>query len=404
MQIKINPMNPSHHHATTYSRLQYNLLLFLNVDQKIVLLLLFFSVFIYFCFSSFFCVFIPKILFKKSRSCQVLRKIYTSDWLNSLQIKDCSLFQWNPGPPQERQPLELGVTAPNPNCKRHSHRLRTALLQPGRTCLSALEAWSHTSKHPYRRGWGGSDRERDWAVWENPVFTSLVLSYHSRRTQIPQWESTLLPLKLHFKPMCVCVFSSLFKSRLYDSMLPDWRRGCKGTRGRTKRLMWPVCVPGGPPVLLRCGPGAGKAAPRWPGRRRWWRAWQKRPASRLAPQSPALSCSSRWLPLTRPCQFPGRHWRRCCQSRSRLRHPRRCPGLPRLCWQTCLCREVGRESRLNVLQDNLTRRSKHSQWSAYHCGRRWKGRKIKRFNHFKADLNRAEPYFIISPFFLHAQH
>lgn len=66
MQIKINPMNPSHRHATTYSHLQYNLLLFLNVDQKIVLLLLFFSACLFiFVFLHFFAFLSPKYFLKK---------------------------------------------------------------------------------------------------------------------------------------------------------------------------------------------------------------------------------------------------------------------------------------------------------------------------------------------------
>lgn len=132
--------------------------------------------------------------------------------------------------------------------------------------------------------------------------------------------------------------SFLFRSLLYDSRPPDWRRGCKGTRGWIRSLTWPVCVPGARLVLLRCGPGAGKAALRRPGRRRWWREWQRRPESQLLPQTASLSCASRWPPPTRPSRFPGRRWRRCCRSHSRWRRLRRCPGLLLPYWQRCLCR------------------------------------------------------------------
>lgn len=61
MQIKINTMNPSHCHSTTYSHFQYNHLLLHRSENSslIPLCVLVCSFFV----SFIFCIFIPKILF-----------------------------------------------------------------------------------------------------------------------------------------------------------------------------------------------------------------------------------------------------------------------------------------------------------------------------------------------------
>lgn len=58
-----------------------------------------------------------------------------------------------------------------------------------------------------QKGLREREKEREGGVWENPDFTSPVLSYLTRLTRIPQWKFTLLPLKLYFKPLYVCILS-----------------------------------------------------------------------------------------------------------------------------------------------------------------------------------------------------
>lgn len=223
MQIKINTINPSHCHTTTHPHLCSNLP---DVDQKIVtgLHVRLFVLFV-------FCIFIPKIflffLFLKSRFLQLLRKKY-------IPLINASLC------------CSSGMQT--------QHPLHWAVLESQSQLLGCS-----------RGGKGGT--RTPLSILQEGLRHGACLGRPS--PVLPLFENQTSTVRFPLFISEAVFYSHPFKNPLYDSTLPDWRRGCRATRGRRKRLMWRVCVPLGPQVPLRCGPGAGRAAWRLPGRRRW---------------------------------------------------------------------------------------------------------------------------------------
>lgn len=147
MQIKINTMNPSHCHSTTYSHFHYNHLLLHRSENSslIPLCVLVCSFFV----SFIFCIFIPKILF-----CFLKKVILVRCWEKYRPLINSTLSGYKTAVSSSgmqdhllASPSSVLGGIPIPTV---STLTQVALYQPG---LSALEGRIHTSKHPYRRGW-----------------------------------------------------------------------------------------------------------------------------------------------------------------------------------------------------------------------------------------------------------